>query len=151
MRIALLTLVAWIATAVASGPSAAYDPQRLLAGHLLRRIGFGPTQSEVSKVLAAGIPAYVEQQLDPASVDDSGLEAKIPSQPSDPYDSYRRIIRWYGRMVFSKRQLQEKMALFWHEHFATSNDKVGSRCSWACRRTRCAPTRSGASATSSWR
>ncbi len=122
MRIALLTLGVWLAT---SGASTAYDPQRLLAGHLLRRIAFGPTQSVVSKVLAAGIPAYVEQQLNPASVDDSGLESKIPHKTSDPYEYYDRIRRWYGRMVFSKRQLQEKMTLFWHEHFATSNDKVG--------------------------
>ncbi|MBI1398369.1 MAG: DUF1800 family protein [Betaproteobacteria bacterium] len=31
---------------------------------------------------------------------------------------------WANRMLVSPRPLQEKMALFWHGHFATSEDKV---------------------------
>jgi len=31
---------------------------------------------------------------------------------------------WAGRMLNSQRPLQEKMALFWHGHFATNEDKV---------------------------
>jgi len=31
---------------------------------------------------------------------------------------------WANRMLTSKRPLQEKMALFWHGHFATNEDKV---------------------------
>ena len=37
----------------------------------------------------------------------------------------RRLSRWWGeRMVFTERPLQEKLALFWHGHFATGNVKV---------------------------
>jgi uncharacterized protein (DUF1800 family) len=32
--------------------------------------------------------------------------------------------RWLFRMVHSRRPLQEKMALFWHNHFATAYSKV---------------------------
>jgi uncharacterized protein (DUF1800 family) len=32
--------------------------------------------------------------------------------------------RWLFRMLHSKRQLQEKMALFWHNHFATAYSKI---------------------------
>ena len=32
--------------------------------------------------------------------------------------------RWLFRMVHSQRPLQEKMALFWHNHFATAYSKV---------------------------
>ena len=36
-----------------------------------------------------------------------------------------RVAYWWGnRMVRSPRQLEEKMSLFWHGHFATSEDKV---------------------------
>ncbi len=37
----------------------------------------------------------------------------------------RRLSRWWGeRMVLTERPLQEKLALFWHGHFATGNVKV---------------------------
>ncbi len=36
-----------------------------------------------------------------------------------------RVAYWWGeRMLTTKRPLEEKMALFWHGHFATSEDKV---------------------------
>ncbi len=36
-----------------------------------------------------------------------------------------RVAHWWGeRMLKSPRPLQEKMALFWHGHFATNEDKV---------------------------
>ena len=34
--------------------------------------------------------------------------------------------RWLFRMVHTKRPLQEKMALFWHNHFATAYSKVAN-------------------------
>ena len=37
----------------------------------------------------------------------------------------RRVAAWWAdRMVATDRPLQEKMALFWHGHFATGADKV---------------------------
>jgi len=37
----------------------------------------------------------------------------------------RRVANWWaGRMVASERPLEEKMALFWHGHFACGADKV---------------------------
>lgn len=36
-----------------------------------------------------------------------------------------RVSRWFAqRMLVTKRPLEEKLALFWHGHFATENDKV---------------------------
>jgi hypothetical protein len=34
--------------------------------------------------------------------------------------------RWLFRMVHSQRPLQEKMALFWHNHFATGQEDPGA-------------------------
>lgn len=110
--------------AAKTGPSSAYDRDRLLAGHLLRRVGFGPSPADMEAVIRMGRAAYIEQQLDPASVDDSATEARLPRvELLDPDDAYVR--RWFVRMVYSRRQLQEKMTLIWHEHFATSNSKIG--------------------------
>ena len=34
--------------------------------------------------------------------------------------------RWMFRMVHSRRPLQEKMAMFWHNHFATAYSKLAA-------------------------
>ncbi len=102
-----------------------YAEDRLLAGHLLRRLGFGPNQQEMNAVLSMGIPAYIEMQLNPASIDDSNAIKKLPPPPRDFYADFEWIMRWNARMVYSRRQLQEKMTLIWHEHFAASEAKVG--------------------------
>ena len=43
-------------------------------------------------------------------------------QPLTNIDDARQ--RWLFRMVHSERPLQEKMALFWHNHFATAYSKI---------------------------
>ncbi len=102
-----------------------YDPARLMAGHVLRRVGFGPSPKDMETVLRVGVNGYIEQQLNPSQIDDSALEAILPAEPKNQFNVYTRWRRWYIRMVASKRQLQEKMTLIWHEHFATSINKVG--------------------------
>ena len=39
-------------------------------------------------------------------------------------ETQRMSYWWANRMLTTKRPLEEKMALFWHGHFATSEDKV---------------------------
>jgi uncharacterized protein (DUF1800 family) len=102
-----------------------YDQQRLLAGHLLRRIGFGPNAQEVSAVLSQGWDAYINSQLNPATIDDSAAEAKFAPVPTEPSDLFAYQRRWYSRMFYSRRVLKEKMTLILHEHFATSLVKIG--------------------------
>lgn len=100
-----------------------YNQDRLLGAHLLRRAGFGPTFKDLKKV-GKGLSArtkWINAQLNPSGISDSGL--KLPSIDEDNYD-YDYLRAWFIRMVFSKRQLQEKMTLVWHEHFSVSLDKV---------------------------
>jgi uncharacterized protein (DUF1800 family) len=90
----------------------------------MRRIGFGPSPAGLDAIASSGIDAYIEQQLDPASIDDSAAEAEFVPIPSDIGDSaWPR--RWLTRMIHSRKQLQEKMTLVWHEHFANSVSKIG--------------------------
>jgi uncharacterized protein (DUF1800 family) len=105
--------------------ASAYAEDKLLAGHLLRRLGFGPNSQELNAVLSSGIPAYIELQLNPNQIDDSAAINRLPTPPRDFYADYEWIRRWYTRMVYSRRQLLEKMTLIWHEHFAAANSKVG--------------------------
>ena len=53
-----------------------------------------------------------------------GVTARAASgfQPLVSIDDARQ--RWLFRMVHSQRPLQEKMTLFWHNHFATAYSKI---------------------------
>ncbi len=112
------------------GPQAEYDLSSLVAvpkadlvtaGHVLRRLGFGPTPADLKTVQKIGLAAYLKRQLVPSGIPNT---VRLPKAPKDIYDAPAWQARWYARMVGSSRQLQEKMTLTWHELFATSNDKV---------------------------
>lgn len=45
--------------------------------HVLNRLGFGARPGDVAKVKTIGLQKYIDQQLDPSSIDDSVAEAKV--------------------------------------------------------------------------
>lgn len=104
-----------------------YDQQRLMAGHLLRRMGFGPSREDMAHVLEIGRDAYIEEQLNPQLVDDSAAEARFYPVPDPFVDDFGTSwqFHWLTRMAYSRRQLLEKMTLIWHEHIPTSIGKIG--------------------------
>lgn len=51
------------------------EEQKIL--HVLNRLGFGARLGDVEKVKAIGIKKYIDQQLDPASINDSFTDAKV--------------------------------------------------------------------------
>ena len=92
------------------------------AAHLLRRAGFGGTLSEIDRVVGAGLDAALETVLHPRDPD-----VALPDAP-DAHDLYNIELRirtqaaqmwWLNRMLQTRHPLTEKMALFWHGHFAT--------------------------------
>ncbi|MBS1966099.1 MAG: DUF1800 domain-containing protein [Chloroflexi bacterium SZAS-1] len=157
--------------AATSAPAAATNaPLAVLA---LNRMGFGPRNGDIAAFNALGstdtarLAAYVEQQLNPAAINDSMCDAKLAAArlkiqydahtDPDPTKSYParhealaldtlsqditalwprargvapylawqervrpanevRVATWI-RAVYSKRQLNEVMADFWHNHF----------------------------------
>ncbi|MBN2316629.1 MAG: DUF1800 family protein [Sedimentisphaerales bacterium] len=42
------------------------------AGHLLNRIGYGPSPADLSYLQGVGLQTYIEEQLDPARINESG-------------------------------------------------------------------------------
>ena len=103
--------------------------------HLLRRAAFGAVEEEVTHYAAMPFNAAVDRLLSFERVPDD-VDAKIGApgyvgvtaraaggfQPATNIDDARQ--RWLFRMVHSQRPLQEKMALFWHNHFATAYSKI---------------------------
>ncbi len=92
------------------------------ARHLLQRTGFGATPAAVAKIVSHGdtrgtavdrILGFAPKKFQP------GGKGKDPSL-QESHD------KWIAFMFKAKFPLQEKLVLFWHDHFATSNAKVGN-------------------------
>lgn len=88
---------------------------------LMNRITFGATPALLD---AIGAEAFLRQQLDPDTIDESifeGIKAKLglPQKVSD--FQYQQLM--YG--IHSKRQLLEVMTAFWENHFNTDVQKSG--------------------------
>ncbi len=107
----------------------AADPWDLgKVAHLHRRAGFGATWSELERDLKAGPAASVNRLLDPpepAPTDREmidGLHDGILNAVDMQVERLKAY--WLYRIVFGPDPLREKLTLFWHGHFATSNRKV---------------------------
>lgn len=93
-----------------------------LVDHLLRRAGFGTTNQEQSYYKGLGFDAALEELLNPESVKDDALDKIVDDQNFDFTDLGDLKRWWIYRMMFTRRPLAEKLTLFWHGHFATSNN-----------------------------
>jgi uncharacterized protein (DUF1800 family) len=136
-------------TPVTQDPTFRWDDKT--ARHLLNRAGFGVPPSAVKRLSAMPPAEAVSAFVDFEKLPD--VCAAAPELPErDDYRNYKKQIEalgekkarevrnefrrkekeamvdlqawWIERMSKSQRPLQEKMALFWHGHFATSAEKV---------------------------
>jgi uncharacterized protein (DUF1800 family) len=95
-------------------------------GHLYRRAAFGATWSDLQAGLASGPDQTIERLLQGGT----GLEAfeaqtaPLERSTARGADGKQAGAWWLYRMLYSPHPLREKMTLFWHNHFATSNAKV---------------------------
>jgi uncharacterized protein (DUF1800 family) len=96
--------------------------------HLHRRAGFGATRAELLRDLKAGPETSITQLFHPP---------QLPTEAAEAIDSLRRTastssnidllkVCWLNRILHGPDPLREKLTLFWHGHFATSNKKVES-------------------------
>jgi uncharacterized protein (DUF1800 family) len=103
--------------------------------HLLRRAGFGATPAEADAFARYTYPVAISRLVDydPAATDVdgrigtpgyAGITSRNGFRPDTVIGDARQ--RWLFRMVHTPAPLQEKMALFWHQHFATAYSKVAS-------------------------
>ncbi|MCC6850286.1 MAG: DUF1800 domain-containing protein, partial [Deltaproteobacteria bacterium] len=90
------------------------------AAHLLSRAGFGGDERDVEKYVRYGQATAVEKLV---TVKGTGAKGpgKSGTAATDPEDLAALRTWWAKRMVkATTRRLQEKMCLFWHDHFACS-------------------------------
>jgi hypothetical protein len=89
---------------------------------LFWRAGFGATPLQASHWAAAGQAATLRWLLSGGSDRLVGAEPRVDGKPLDPLNTWSHdALWWLDRMVRSQRPLVEKLTLFWHDHFATSD------------------------------
>ncbi|HLJ95839.1 MAG TPA: DUF1800 domain-containing protein [Gemmataceae bacterium] len=97
-------------------------------GHLYRRASFGATWSELEQGLQAGPGPTIDRLLkgDPPRGDFEEQTAEMARSITRANNGQLARAWWLYRMLLSPHPLREKLTLFWHNHFATSNAKVNN-------------------------
>ncbi|HWZ74794.1 MAG TPA: DUF1800 domain-containing protein [Casimicrobiaceae bacterium] len=119
-----------------------YDDAR----HLLNRAGFGATQAEIQRTVGLTREQAARKLLDsartspvtapPAWTAETGA-LRYPRRGEDATDAERKMFQqeqireglelrgwWVGEMLSTPSPLTERMTLFWHNHFVSSQQKV---------------------------
>lgn len=104
----------------------ALQTERQKGAHLLRRFGLGASEAELDYYLKDGLNGAVEMLLDYDKVDENFNydieELRRKNKNNIPPQGVG--VWWTARLLVTQRPLQEKLTLFWHDHFATSASKV---------------------------
>jgi uncharacterized protein (DUF1800 family) len=103
--------------------------------HLLRRAGFGARPDELATFRTLSFTGAVGRLVNYEQIADD-VDSKmfqpgyvgVTSRPGQQFSPAAIITdarqRWLFRMIHTNRPLQEKMTLFWHNHFATAYSKI---------------------------
>ena len=113
---------------------------RQSVSHVLRRLTFGPTASEVDRAAKVGVEATVAAVLapqaappgaalgaDPLAVlpKDADRDARLKAR-AEASEQTAELGRWWLRQMSASGSAAEKLTFFWHGHWATSVQKVKS-------------------------
>src|SRR5438067_4870672 len=107
-----------------------WDLRRVV--HLHRRAGFAATWQEIQRDLKDGPKASIVRLLQGKArsqgvpEDFVAVAAKLGRLAAEAGDLGRLKAWWVYRMLFGPDPLAERLTLLWHNHFATSEDKVRS-------------------------
>jgi hypothetical protein len=103
---------------------APWDKSR--ARHLLRRAGFGAKEADIETLVQVGhgLATDILLLVPGQEIPTSGIFQLPHGEVINLSSTNDAIAAWLYLMTTSPWQLQEKMALFWHDHFATGISKV---------------------------
>jgi beta-lactamase regulating signal transducer with metallopeptidase domain len=99
-------------------------PEFLHSGIYPNGFKFMPIESVVARALLTG-KAYGVKAIQEGTLQYQPTVNEFYTLLVSEHSEMRRAGQWWAeRMMLTKRPLQEKLTLFWHDHFATSNEKV---------------------------
>ena len=97
--------------------------------HILRRFGLGASKAELDFYEKLGVEGALDRLINYDKVEEGypvnvwEFAQRLPERP--PRLRAEQVASWWAlRMMVSQRPLQEKLTLFWHDHFAVSGSKV---------------------------
>ena len=137
---AVLAAALFVLSAAAHAQAIGYDGAR----HLLARTGFGATDAEIREFASLDRPAAVRRILAATRRDATLPPPAFVNEPFVPFHKLRQMSAeermadtrrifvqgydlrawWLQEMLATPSPLTERMTLFWHNHFATSQQKV---------------------------
>ncbi|HYV07776.1 MAG TPA: DUF1800 domain-containing protein [Blastocatellia bacterium] len=99
--------------------------------HLMRRAGFGGNPDEIDALALRGREGAVDSLINHQQIDNTELNELLRSSfdfsnPAEFTKFNRGELErwWFTRITHTRRAFEEKMTLFWHNHFATAASKV---------------------------
>src|SRR5688572_9675267 len=103
----------------------ALTTERDKGAHLLRRFGLGASEAELDYYLKDGLSGAIDKLLDYDKANE-GFDGEVEKFQNQNGQLQPQAVGvwWTLRLVATQRPLQEKMTVFWHDHFATSASKV---------------------------
>ncbi len=89
--------------------------------HALNRLAYGPRPGDVERVRQMGLPKWIEEQLNPGSIDDKALEARLQNYPTlrlstgkliDEYPQPKQAAKLAGltKEEFKEQQAEKRRA-----------------------------------------
>ena len=93
-------------------------------GHVYRRAAFGANSIELQAGLDAGPEKLIDKLIKSDAADFEKETQRWGAVIRKTNNAPQSSEWWLYRMLYTPNSLREKIALFWHNHFATSNAKV---------------------------
>jgi uncharacterized protein (DUF1800 family) len=94
------------------------------AARFLTQATFGPTQADITRLMAVGYDEWIEEQLGrPATLSQPSVEQVVNARTaaSQNVSQLQRIQRWYWQAVYAPDQLRQRMAWALSQIFVISD------------------------------
>jgi len=92
--VATISATGWASTLSAEEATPLTEQQKIV--HVLNRLGFGPRPGDVERVQKMGLDAYIHQQLNPQSIDDSAADAAVAPMDTLTASSSHLMTEYYA-------------------------------------------------------
>lgn len=95
--------------------------------HLLRRFGLGASHYEMAEYKPLGVEGTLAKLIDAAPEPDTVHPFRFAFREGEDAEpgAWRLKSHWVYQLLTTKTPLREKLAIFWHDHFAVDEESGG--------------------------